>query len=162
MTAQIKHLVLTLANLLQAKKELCTTAESCTGGQLSALLTELPGTSAWFDCGFITYSNHAKTKMLGVDVTLIEQYGAVSEEVVIAMAKGALDRSRASHSVAITGIAGPSGGSETKPVGLIWIAWANSTICKASNFHFSGSRIEIRKAAIVEALKGLITILKNQ
>ena len=121
---QISDLCASLAHNLIAHKLSVSTAESCTGGMLSAACTDLAGSSLWFDRGFVTYSNAAKTDMLGVPASLIEAHGAVSEEVARAMVQGALLHSLAEWSVAVTGIAGPSGGSAAKPVGTVWLAWA--------------------------------------
>jgi nicotinamide-nucleotide amidase len=112
-----------VADLLQKKRWLLATAESCTGGMISAACTDLAGSSAWFERGFVTYSNEAKTELLGVDAALIKQHGAVSEEVARAMASGAVARSRAQVSVAVTGVAGPTGGSAAKPVGTVWFGF---------------------------------------
>ncbi len=130
------------------------TAESCTGGYLGQMLTSLPGSSAWFDCGFITYSNEAKQHVLSVPQEIILAHGAVSEAVAIAMAKGALALSRADLSVAITGIAGPSGATPEKPVGTVWFAWQwheQETLTRC--MHFSGEREWVRIQAVCYALE---------
>lgn len=132
-------------------------AESCTGGLVAAELTEIPGASAVFDRGFITYSNEAKSQMLGVDAALIAQYGAVSRQVAEAMAKGALAHSAADVAVAITGIAGPDGGTGEKPVGLVYIAKATKNNIMAEECRFSGDRRGIRQNAAARALELLIT-----
>ena len=151
-----------LANLLLARGERLVTAESCTGGLIAACCTELAGSSQWFERGFVTYSNEAKTELLGVPAALIAAHGAVSEPVALAMAQGALARSAgpSSHSadwaVAVTGIAGPSGGSPAKPVGTVWIAWANrSGTAHAQCHRFDGDRAAIRAATVDHALAGL-------
>ena len=131
-------------------------AESCTGGGLAAALTSLAGSSNWFDRGFVTYSNEAKLDMLGVSVPTLKRFGAVSEEVARQMARGALDESRATRSVAITGIAGPGGATPGKPVGLVWIAWARKDSVTARRFHFKGGRAAVRRLAVAAALEGLI------
>lgn len=141
---------------LVSKRLKCVTAESCTGGGLAAAITEISGSSAWFDRGFVTYSNESKTEMLGVPKELIDQYGAVSEEVARAMVNGAIERSGADVGISITGIAGPSGGSPEKPVGLVWFAWMCSGSLIAESRIFSGDRQAIRKAALQFALKGAI------
>ena len=128
------------------------TAESCTGGLIAGLLTEIPGSSAVLERGFVTYSNEAKTTMLGVEEELIERVGAVSEEVAIAMAEGALRYSAADVSIAVTGIAGPGGGSLSKPVGLVYIAYASRFITHHKRCLFSGDRQEVRLSAVQEAL----------
>lgn len=128
-------------------------AESCTGGLIAALLTEIAGASAVFERGFVTYSNVAKTDSLGVPAALISTYGAVSAEVAEAMAKGALKKSKAQMSVAITGIAGPGGGTKTKPVGLVYIAVAGKKgKPQAKKYNFKGSRHAIRNAGVIKAL----------
>jgi nicotinamide-nucleotide amidase len=131
-------------------------AESCTGGWISKVMTDVAGSSDWFDRGFVTYSNNAKTAMLGVSQDTLAQNGAVSEAVVREMALGAVRHSEASAAVAVSGIAGPSGGTPDKPVGTVWIAWAwpdgEST---AKLFHFKGDREGVRRAAVEAALAGL-------
>ena len=112
-----------IGDKLKQRQLQLVTAESCTGGQLAQTITSVPGASTWFERGFITYSNLSKQQMLGVDETLLNRYGPVSEEVVLAMAGGALNKSPASVSIAITGIAGPDGGTEQLPAGTIWTAW---------------------------------------
>jgi PncC family amidohydrolase len=141
--------------LVQCKKRKLkiATAESCTGGLLSALLTEISGASQVFDRGFITYSNAAKIKSLGVSPTLIQKHGAVSKEAAAAMAKGALKNSAADIAVAITGIAGPGGGTKQKPVGLVYIAVATRKDVHVEKNNFKGTRIKIRLDAVKTALK---------
>jgi nicotinamide-nucleotide amidase len=131
-------------------------AESCTGGGLGESITAISGSSNWFDRGFITYSNESKIEMLGVDSAIIDQHGAVSNETVLAMAKGALMRSAAQIGVAISGIAGPDGGSPEKPVGTVWIAWAGKIGQRAQVFLFSGDRLAVRQQAVEAALKGIL------
>jgi nicotinamide-nucleotide amidase len=133
------------------------TAESCTGGLVAGALTDIAGSSAWFERGFVTYSNQAKQDMLGVPVDLLEQYGAVSEEVARAMAEGALLESRAQVSIAVTGIAGPSGGTPAKPVGTVCFGWsqAGSTV-DSETMHFDGGRAEVRAQSVRHALGGLL------
>ncbi len=136
------------------------TAESCTGGLLSTTITEIPGASEVFDRGFITYSNIAKAELLGIDMALIEKYGAISREVAEKMAEGALKRSRAAIAVSITGIAGPAGGTNEKPVGLVYIGTAvkgKNTLCGVYNF--AGARHEIRTQAVEKALDSLVSRL---
>ena len=128
-------------------------AESCTGGLIAALLTEIPGSSAVFDRGFITYSNASKTQLLDVNPGLIAQHGAVSEPVAVAMAKGARLRAGVDVSVAVTGIAGPEGGSKEKPVGTVCIGAECAEGREVKTFHFSGNRSEIRLQAAMAALK---------
>ena len=135
------------------------TAESCTGGGIGARLTDLPGSSAWFAGGIISYSNNAKHKLLGVAEASIQDHGAVSEQVVLQMAQGACTQLTADLAVAVSGVAGPTGGSVEKPVGTVWIAWAWQDSQRGATsrcFHFSGDRDAIRQAAITAALRGLI------
>lgn len=138
------------------------TAESCTGGLISTCLTEMPGSSAWFERGFITYSNSAKEEMLGVPHELIKQYGAVSEEVALAMVLGAIEHSHGHVAVSVTGIAGPNGGTMDKPVGTVCFGWALGDLSsQTSRQQFSGNRQEIRSAACQYALNGILFLLKN-
>lgn len=135
------------------------TAESCTGGQLAQTITSIPGASAWFERGFITYSNLSKQQILGINETLLNQYGPVSEETAIAMATGALKNSAAQISIAITGIAGPNGGTEKNPVGTLWTAWVGNDFSKTQCQHHSGDRLIIRYNAVEFALQTLLNLL---
>jgi nicotinamide-nucleotide amidase len=137
------------------------TAESCTGGGLAAAITRISGSAKWFERGFVTYTNTAKKEMLGVSAKTLGNYGAVSEEVAREMARGALARSDADVSVAITGIAGPTGGSRKKPVGLVHFAWGvrNGPI-QARRFRFKGNRVEVRMQSVAVALQGLKDLLR--
>ena len=133
------------------------TAESCTGGLIGGVATAIPGSSAWFECGFITYSNASKQTLLAVPEALLLAHGAVSEPVVRAMAEGALQHSAADIAVAVSGIAGPEGGSAAKPVGTVCLAWAMRTgITQAVTQHFSGDRQAVRLATIEAALQGVL------
>lgn len=153
-------LVERLAQRLQARGAMLATAESCTGGLIAAACTELAGSSAWFDRGFVTYSNQAKTELLGVAPALIERHGAVSEEVARAMAEGVLQRAAVQWAVSVTGIAGPAGGSADKPVGTVWIAWAgHGQETRAQRHRFQGDRAQVRMQTCHAALQGLIQIL---
>lgn len=135
-------------------------AESCTGGQLAQTITSVPGASAWFERGFVTYSNLSKQQMLGIDEALINRYGPVSEEVLLAMAIGALNKSPANISIAITGIAGPDGGTEKTPVGTIWTAWVSkNAFSKTQCQHYTGDRLIIRYAAVEFALQTLLNLI---
>ena len=143
-------------------------AESCTGGLVAAQCTELSGSSQWFERGFVTYSNEAKAESLGVKAELITQHGAVSEDVARAMTLGALAHSRAQVSVSITGVAGPLGGSELKPVGCVWFAWAMRVdggavdpIVLAERQDFKGDRAQIRTQAVVHCLNSLLQFIKT-
>ncbi len=134
------------------------TAESCTGGLIAALLTEIPGSSAVLERGFVTYSNAAKREVLGVRLVTLRKYGAVSEEVARAMAQGALKRSHARVAVSVTGIAGPAGGTKAKPVGLVYIAVATKRKVFAQEFRFKGTRRKIR----LEAMRSVLGLLMAQ
>lgn len=145
---------------LKARGAKLATAESCTGGWLAQAVTGVAGSSEWFDCGFVSYSNRAKEKMLGVKAQTLETNGAVSEPVVAEMAEGALKNSEANIAVAISGIAGPGGGTEDKPVGTVWLAWAiqgHPTVTCLS--FFSGDRNEIREQAVEQALEGILAYM---
>lgn len=150
-----------LAQALTQRGWMLATAESCTGGLIAAACTDLPGSSTWFDRGFVTYSNAAKTEMLGVPAELIAQYGAVSEEVVSAMAYGAIERSNAYASIAISGIAGPDGGSAEKPVGTVWMAWCFEKHTQTKRQRWDDDRYTVRQQALHYALTELLRILKN-
>ena len=146
-----------LADVLRARGERLATAESCTGGLIASACTDLAGSSDWFERGFVTYSNDAKTELLGVEAALIAAHGAVSEPVALAMATGALAHSRADWAVAVTGIAGPGGGSAEKPVGLVWLAWCRRGEAPQAERHvFPGDRAAVRGATVVRALQGLL------
>ena len=138
------------------------TAESCTGGLIAATCTELAGSSNWFERGFVSYSNAAKCELLGVDAALIDAHGAVSEPVVRAMAVGALAHSRAQVAVAVTGVAGPSGGSAAKPVGTVWLAWATPTGVTSEVQHFAGDRAAVRLATVHHALARLAELIQTE
>ena len=161
MTDLVTTHVAILADGLRARGWRIATAESCTGGLIAGFCTDLAGSSDWFERGFVTYSNAAKTEMLGVPAGLIAADGAVSEAVARLMATGALQRSTADVSVAVTGVAGPAGGSAAKPVGTVWLAWAwrsaAGQIDSASVLqHFDGDRTAVRLATVACALQGLI------
>ncbi len=149
-----------VADLLLEKHWFLATAESCTGGLIAGACTDLAGSSQWFDRGFVTYSNAAKTEMLGVDAALITQFGAVSEQVAAAMAQGALNNSVAQVSVAVTGVAGPAGGSAEKPVGTVWIGWCVNGQTSTELCHFDGDRAMVRSLTVQRALQGLIERLQ--
>jgi len=150
-----------LADALRARGWSLATAESCTGGLIAAACTDLAGSSDWFERGFVTYSNAAKHDLLGVDEALIRAHGAVSRPVALAMAAGALARSRAQLAVAVTGVAGPGGGSEDKPVGTVWIATASQDgAAQALSFRFGGDRRAVREASVQEAFALLLARLQ--
>ena len=150
-----------LAALLQDKGWMLATAESCTGGLIAAACTEIVGSSNWFERGFVTYSNEAKTEMLGIDAALIEAHGAVSEVVARAMAFGAVRHSRARVSVAVTGIAGPTGGSPEKPVGTVWFGFMVDGLLSSETKRFEGDRAAVRAATVDHAFNGLLARLNS-
>ena len=145
-----------LASTLLARGWMMATAESCTGGMIAARCTDLSGSSQWFERGFVTYSNAAKSELLGVPADLIAQHGAVSEPVARAMAGGAVRHAHAQISVAVTGIAGPAGGSADKPVGTVWFAWCVNEQLSSERRVFDGNRAAIREATVAHALQGLL------
>lgn len=147
----------TLGDLLKQHGWLLATAESCTGGGLAQAITAIAGSSQWFDCGFVTYSNESKQALLGVNADTLSAYGAVSEQVAIEMAEGALTHSKAHISVAITGVAGPDGGTADKPVGTVWLAWSErGKSSKTIKYQLFGDRSQVRDQAVLVALEGLI------
>ena len=150
-----------MADLLLKKQWQLATAESCTGGLIASLCTELPGASSWLERGFVTYSNAAKSEMLGVDPALIAAQGAVSEPVARAMAEGALRHSYAQVAVAVTGVAGPTGGSAAKPVGTVWFAWATPAGLHSEVQRFPGDRSAVRHATALHSLRTLVSLLQN-
>ena len=157
-TLSTPELVGLLAERLRARGWRLATAESCTGGLLAAACTDLAGSSDWFDRGFITYSNEAKTEVLGVDASLIASHGAVSEVVARAMAHGAVRHSQARVAVAVTGIAGPTGGSEAKPVGTVWFGFMVDGRLSSETRHFEGDRARVRAATVRHALARLLAL----
>jgi len=145
-----------LGERLRAARLMLVTAESCTGGWIAKTATEIAGSSDWFDCGMVAYSYEAKQAMLGVRPETLEQFGAVSREAVVEMVSGALVHSGASVAVAVTGIAGPGGGTVDKPVGTVWIAWKRrGGYPTAELFHFDGDREAVRRQTVAAALEGL-------
>jgi nicotinamide-nucleotide amidase len=156
----MSELVQRIAERLTRRGVLLATAESCTGGWAAQALTALAGSSNWFERGFVTYSNAAKEEMLGVRAATLARYGAVSEEAAREMALGALSRSHASVALAITGIAGPGGGSAAKPVGTVAFAWATKGGAPRSETrHFAGDREAVRRQAVERALAGVLELL---
>ena len=150
--------VTTLGDALRARGLRLATAESCTGGLIAAACTGIAGSSDWFERGFVTYSNEAKTEMLGVDAALISAHGAVSAEVACAMTEGALTRSHADLAVAVTGIAGPAGGSRDKPVGTVWLALARKgRAAQVELLRLQGDRAAIRSQTVLYALQRLLS-----
>lgn len=161
MTAMIEKLVKEAAMELTQHRFKLVTAESCTGGGLAYWLTSLPDSSAWFERGFVTYSNEAKIEQIGVNPLTLDSCGAVSEATAREMAEGALEKSNANLSIAITGIAGPGGGTKAKPVGLVWIAISQQDFgTEISENLFAGTRTEIRNQSIQKALETLLDVLK--
>ncbi|PTT47449.1 nicotinamide-nucleotide amidohydrolase family protein [Aeromonas sp. HMWF014] len=159
--AEIEHLAPELGLALSQRGWLAATAESCTGGGVATAITDIAGSSGWFDRGFVTYTNEAKQQMLGVSDQSLREQGAVSEAVVLEMARGALANSSAAISVAISGIAGPGGATEDKPVGTVWFAWAD----RSGRHHsllarFDGDRRQVRQQAVRQALAGLLALLR--
>lgn len=150
----------TLAHTLRARGWRLATAESCTGGLIAAACTALPGSSDWLERGFVTYSNAAKTDLLGVPPALIAAHGAVSEPVARCMARGAALRARVPVSLAVTGVAGPGGGSAAKPVGTVWLGWCVDGVVSAECQHFNGDRQAVRAATLAHALQGTLARLQ--
>jgi nicotinamide-nucleotide amidase len=148
-----------LADLLLKSQLKLATAESCTGGMISAACTDLAGSSEWFERGFVTYSNEAKIELLGVDGSLIAAHGAVSEQVARAMAFGAVRHSRAQVSIAVTGIAGPSGGSAAKPVGTVWFGFSVQGLLHSEMMRFDGDRVAVRQQTVTHALQRCVQLL---
>jgi nicotinamide-nucleotide amidase len=161
MTKQMVELINDLAVLLSEKQLKVCTAESCTGGLIAKSFTDLPGSSAWFERGFVTYSNESKIEMLGVPGSIIDYYGAVSEPVATAMAVGALKHSHADYSIAVTGVAGPGGGSAEKPVGTVWIGIANQSETRTQKFLFDGNREMIRLLTMRTVIKQLLPFVES-
>ncbi|SHG01068.1 nicotinamide-nucleotide amidase [Microbulbifer donghaiensis] len=154
-----------LGEELHKRKWLCTTAESCTGGGIAAAITAVAGASDWFEGAVVSYANRIKRDLLSVSAEDLETFGAVSEQVVRQMASGVLALMDANVAVAVSGIAGPDGGSEEKPVGTVWIAWAHSegqepVDIDARCFHFSGDRARVQAQTVAEALRGMLTLVQ--
>lgn len=156
LTSELSALV---ANFLKEKGWKLVTAESCTGGLIAAACTDLAGSSAWFERGFVTYSNESKTELLGVDAARLLRDGAVSESVARAMVQGALNHSHAQVAVSVTGVAGPSGGSAAKPVGTVWFGFAAPGRCVTEVCRFDGDRAAVRAASVQHALRRLVALL---
>ncbi|WP_278941430.1 CinA family protein [Pseudomonas helleri] len=152
----LSQLAAELGRRLQTLNAHVTTAESCTGGGIAEAITRIAGSSAWFEAGFVTYSNQQKTLQLDVSQALFTQVGAVSREVVEAMVRGAQAHSDARFAVAVSGVAGPGGGSPEKPVGTVWLAWGVGDEVTAECRHFPGDRDEVRRQTVIAALEGLI------
>ncbi|GGC07927.1 hypothetical protein GCM10011352_37790 [Marinobacterium zhoushanense] len=158
----MEALALRVGEALKERGLTAVTAESCTGGWVAQAITSVPGSSAWFVGGYVSYADAAKQRMLGVQAQTLARWGAVSEAVVVEMAEGALRNADADISVSISGIAGPEGGSEDKPVGTVWFAWAvkgRPTVSCLSFFH--GDRESVRRQAVEQALEGLLAYLPS-
>ena len=157
----IEVLAAELGERLLAQRWRVATAESCTGGLVAGAITTIAGSSDWFDRGLVTYSNAAKRELLDVSQSVLDAHGAVSEPTAIAMAEGALQRSDAALTVAVTGIAGPGGGTPEKPVGMVCFAWARKDGATISGTHYlSGNRADVRQASVAIALRGLIDVVE--
>jgi nicotinamide-nucleotide amidase len=157
MDEDLNSLAQRLGVVLRQHHLMLVTAESCTGGGIAAAVTAVAGSSAWFERGFVTYSNAAKCEMLGVQETTLQAYGAVSEPVVREMATGALQHSAAQVAVAVSGIAGPDGGTPAKPVGTVCLAWAGAgSPVRSETRHFAGSRADVQRQSVAAALAGVI------
>ena len=151
-----------LGRRLKAAGELLVTAESCTGGWIAQAVTSVAGSSEWFERGFVTYSNAAKQDLLGVKQSTLKKHGAVSEETAREMAQGALARSKGTLALAVTGVAGPGGGSREKPVGLVCFAWAGKRETRTETKHFSGDRESVRRQSVIHALEGVLKALDGR
>ncbi len=162
MDKEIYDLSEQLGMALKAKGLVMATAESCTGGWISQAVTMVPGSSNWFDCGFVTYTNRSKHEVLGVRNATLESQGAVSEQTVTEMAQGALRHSRADCCVAVSGVAGPDGGSPSKPVGTVWLAVAdNQGSTRAWRLMLGGDRDQVRRQTVIAALRALIDLVRQ-
>jgi len=152
----IQKLARQLGKKLKANRSMLVTAESCTGGWVSQAVTSIAGSSAWFERGYVTYSNAAKREALGVAKKTLLRHGAVSEPTAREMARGALKRGRGTMALAITGIAGPGGGAPGKPVGTVCFAWAQGRKIRSETKHFRGGRTSVRRQSVVHALRGVM------
>ncbi|TLF47644.1 CinA family protein [Halomonas urmiana] len=152
----LRRLAEQLGERCRARGITVTAAESCTGGGVASAITAVAGSSAWFETGYVTYANGAKTRLLGVPEALLAEHGAVSREVVEAMVIGACRDSGAALGVAISGVAGPGGGSAEKPVGMVWLAWGSAEGAESTCHRFPGDRAAVRERAVHEALVGLV------
>jgi nicotinamide-nucleotide amidase len=160
MDAELYELAGKVGDALRRRKLIAATAESCTGGWIAQVITMVPGSSAWFDRGFVTYTNQSKQEMLGVQAQTLQKFGAVSEETVREMAQGALERSGAGIAVAVSGVAGPGGGTPKKPVGTVFLAWASHDGSTASQLkRFQGDRDNVRRQAVIVALQGMLRLM---
>jgi nicotinamide-nucleotide amidase len=160
MSNEMIELATKVGAALQAKRLVLATAESCTGGGVSQAITEIAGSTAWFDCGFVTYSNNSKTELLDVPAALIAQFGSVSEEVAGVMAEGALSNSNADVSLSTTGIAGPTGAVPGKPVGTVCFGWSRGDTTFTERLVFQGDRQAVREQTVIHALRGLLRFIE--
>jgi len=161
MDSELDALSVAVGNALAARGWMLATAESCTGGWIAQLVTATSGSSAWFDRGFVTYSNAAKTDMLGVSPQTLARHGAVSEATVVEMAEGALTRSRADLAVAVSGVAGPTGGTPQKPVGMVCVAWAQREApTLVRTLQLAGDRTAVRRQTVIHALGEVIALAR--
>lgn len=158
----ITHLAKHLGKQLAKEQAQVTTAESCTGGGIAEAITRVSGSSSWFEAGYVTYSNQQKTAMLDVSSDLFDTVGAVSEEVVTAMVQGAIAKSGANYGVAVSGVAGPTGGTERHPVGMVWLAWYGNGQTHTYCAQFKGNRASVREQTVQLALHGLIRLLQQK
>jgi nicotinamide-nucleotide amidase len=158
----MENLAAQVGALLKSHGMMLVTAESCTGGGIAQAITEVAGSSSWFERGFVTYSNLSKQQMLGVRETTLNQHGAVSEMTVLEMVAGALQNSAAQAALSVSGIAGPDGGTDEKPVGTVWFAWGiKNGEAVAKRYQLSGNRAEVRAQAVHVALQGMINLLNQ-
>lgn len=162
MVKSAQQLAEALGQLLLRRQLQVTTAESCTGGLIAAAITDISGSSGWFEAGYVTYSNAAKTKMLGVPLCLISEKGAVSVEVAEAMAEGARQQSGADWAVAVSGVAGPGGGTPNKPVGMVCFAWSGPLGVSHDIQYFAGERAAVRRQTVCHALQVLISRIEEE
>ena len=163
MDAELYELSGKVGDALRARKQMMAAAESCTGGWIGQAVTMVPGSSKWFDRGFVTYTNEAKQEMLGVGAETLKEFGAVSEQTVREMVAGVLARSRAQVAVAVSGIAGPDGGSPKKPVGTVMLAWGEKGGTIASRtMHFAGDRDAVRRQTVIAALEGIVSLFDGK
>lgn len=159
---EITQLAAELGRRLQVLNAHVTTAESCTGGGIAEAITRIPGSSAWFEAGYVTYSNRQKTRQLNVPEELFGKVGAVSREVVEAMVRGAQEKSLARFAVAVSGVAGPDGGSPDKPVGTVWLAWGDAEQLHSQRCQFAGDRSEVRRQTVERALQGVLRLTAGE
>lgn len=159
---EITRLATMLGKCLQAVDAQVSTAESCTGGGIAEAITRIGGSSGWFEAGYVTYSNTQKTRQLDVPEALFASVGAVSQEVVEAMTRGAQLKSGARFGVAVSGVAGPGGGSVDKPVGTVWVCWGDGDVLVARRYGFDGDREQVRRQTVKAALEGLIALASGE